>query len=158
MLLKTFTDSPPKPLRVPLVGHLMQRGLLLSLVFWFVAIAAADFTPVHIWWKGNSLSYHLPWPSDSYSIFPAHEYPLTFLVDGDPKTAWMVGGVWQYDNKKSEYYKDFSISNAPTLTLSLDSPKKIDGLRLMPGYNKDERRLYGTAESRRRESKSGRSM
>jgi hypothetical protein len=54
------------------------------------------------------------------------QYPLTYLFDGDPQTAWVFSGLARGPDRKV------------LLTIRSDTPFAVDRLRIMNGYNKSE--------------------
>jgi hypothetical protein len=93
-----------------------------------------DYEPPRIEWLKWSVGYEY----GTDPIYPVHEYFLGNMLDGDPTTAWMVGGKYRYDDKGgySEIVADPKGDYVPILFVSFPKAMKIDGIRIMPGYNK----------------------
>jgi hypothetical protein len=85
--------------------------------------ALADYVPTHIEWKDW-------WVASSENLYAGcihTRYPLTHLLDGDPRTAWVFSGTGQCrDGWRSRQ----------ALALAPREPTVIDSLWLMNGYNK----------------------
>jgi hypothetical protein len=91
-----------------------------------------DYEPPRVEWLGWSVGYEY----HDDPPYPAHQYFIGNLLDGDPTTAWMVGGVQVYSNEKEAFVPDFEPDYVPILFVNLPKAMKIDGIRIMPGYNK----------------------
>jgi hypothetical protein len=104
-----------------------------------VALAACllslDYMPPTLYWNGHYAGYEY---SDSRGTVPVHSYPIQHMLDGDPKTAWMVGGLWVYREGQSQPERDPDATLLPKLFFVFPKPARIDGVRIMPGYNKSE--------------------
>jgi len=108
------------------------------LAFYFVlclgALSRADYTPTRIWWKG----WRIESSEETSTVRVHNNYPLTFLFDGKPETAWVYSGKW------SEFGKDWldflkrQWPNEYCLRFEPEKPIKLDSLRIMSGYNKSQ--------------------
>lgn len=92
------------------------------------SFAFADYRPTGIRWHGWEVttSENLFWGRTHRS------YPLTNLLDGDPRTAWVYSGPRKHP--PGEEPRDrYAIEVLPSKSVTLD------GLRIMNGYNKSDR-------------------
>ncbi|HXH60039.1 MAG TPA: hypothetical protein VNI20_01635 [Fimbriimonadaceae bacterium] len=98
--------------------------------------APFDYMPVRLQWLKWAVGYE----NHNEIEYPVHEYFIGNMIDGDPKTAFMVGGTQEYvehngvDNIVANPKGDF----LPIVYIELPKPMNVDGLRIMPGYNKSE--------------------
>lgn len=109
----------------------MKKQALL--VFVLVAAAAvADYAPTGIHWKGWLIE-----SSEDLSDGKRHtSYPLTFLFDGDPRTAWVFSGIPQKrEASEVEFAREYWHGNY-AISLEPETPIRIDALCIMNGYNK----------------------
>lgn len=84
--------------------------------------ARADDSPTHVRWKGWTVT-----SSEGLWRGRKHRgYPLTYLFDDDPSTAWVFSGRQPDRDLGNPYY----------LTLRADAPVQVDEIRIMNGYNK----------------------
>ncbi len=97
------------------------------------ASTTLDYDPPRVSWMGWSVGYE--YHGGPYSL-PAHRYFIGNMLDGDPATAWMVGGTLIYDERLQKEVPDFTETVIPELFIVLPKVTKIDGVRIMPGYNK----------------------
>ena len=56
-------------------------------------------------------------------------FPLTYLVDDDPATAWVFSDKLEPDWNPTDYHY---------ITIRFERPRRVDELRIMNGYNKSE--------------------
>jgi hypothetical protein len=98
-----------------------------------IGLAALDYMPPTIYWMGQYAGYEY---HDQRGSEPAHSYPVRQMLDGDPNTAWMVGGLKVYSQSTDEWVNDFAATISPKLFFVFPKPLRIDGVRIMPGYNK----------------------
>ena len=116
------SDTPARP-----KNRMRRTAVIIAIVA--TALATADYSPPRVSWRGWSVGYEV-------REFPGHQYFIGNMLDGDPKTAWMVGGVQEYSGEESKYLPDFDAFPDPTIFIDLPRAMKIDGIRIMPGYNK----------------------
>jgi len=109
----------------------MKRKRLVFLLLWGSLLpvpARADNSPTLVRWKGwTVLSSEALWRGRKH-----REYPLTYLFDGDPKTAWVFSGTRPDADGEGRF----------TLTLNPEAGVLIDELRIMNGYNKSRELFY----------------
>lgn len=99
------------------------HSLVLPALMWGLSPPLADYVPTHIAWQG----WRIASSENLYAGYRYTRYPLTHLVDGDPRTAWVFSGTGKcQDGWQSRY----------ALALAPEEPVVIDGLALMNGYNK----------------------
>jgi len=97
--------------------------------------AAASASPASVWWpawtisSGEELSGGIEYSKNGYTP----SFPLSFLFDNDPQTAWV------YSAKSREFYSPFH--NRYGIQLKPAKPIPIDGLRLMNGQNANRARF-----------------
>jgi len=112
----------PPPFR-PQAGNPAGRSPLLPVLVWGLCPAFADYVPTHIEWPGWRMA-------SSENLYAGRRYsrfPLTYLVDGDPRTAWVFSGTGRCrDGWPSRY----------ALALVPEEPVVIDSLALMNGYQR----------------------
>lgn len=110
---------PARPQEEPSTGP----ARLLPVLMWGLFPAFADYVPTHIEWPGWRVA-------SSENLYAGHRYtrfPLTHLVDGDPRTAWVFSGTGRSrDGWPSRY----------ALALVPEDPVVIDSLALMNGYQR----------------------
>lgn len=97
---------------------------------------AFDYVPLKLQWLKWAIGYQ--YRGDS--IYPLRQYFIGNMIDGDQKTAWVVGG--RYDLVDRGYYSE-QVANpmgdfVPAIYIDLPKKMKIDGIRIMPGYNKSQ--------------------
>ncbi len=98
-----------------------------------LCLFAFDYMPPTLYWTGHYAGYEY---YDSRGTMPVHTYPIYHMLDGDPATAWMVGGLNWYSEEKEAFVADKTATLPPKLFFVLPKPIRVDGLRIMPGYNK----------------------
>ena len=112
-----------------------MRPLLPFLFLCLVETAHA--APSRVWWPAWTIS-------SSEELFGGIEYskneytpsfPLSYLLDGDAKTAWV------YSAKSREFQSSFRSRYA--LQLKPTKPVTVDGLRIMNGQNASRARFFG---------------
>lgn len=97
--------------------------------------AAASASPSSVWWpawtisSGEELSGGIEYSKNGYTP----SFPLSFLFDDDPQTAWV------YSAKSREFFEPFH--NRYGIQLKPAKPISIDGLRLMNGQNANRARF-----------------
>jgi hypothetical protein len=97
--------------------------LILPLLIVGSLPALSDYDPTHIEWKEWKVS-----SSEDLSEGRIHtSYPLTYLFDGDPRTAWVYSGVGM---PRFGWEVQYALRLEPT------EPVEIDSVWLMNGYNK----------------------
>lgn len=109
-----------------------MRTTVVILALATTAIAIADYDPPKVSWRGWSVGYEV-------RDYPGRQYFIGNMLDGDPKTAWMIGGVVTYSDELGDYLPDFEAFPDPTIFIDLPTVMKIDGVRIMPGYNKSRK-------------------
>ncbi len=106
------------------------RPFVLLGLLGLAAAAFADHQPTAIRWPGWTLSSG----EETWAGAIHGSYPLQYLIDGDPATAWVFSG------KPSLAHAgiDTKLADRRYLALASEEPVRIDGIRLMNGYNKSE--------------------
>ncbi len=105
-----------------------MRALALF-VFLIAVSSAALAAPSSVWWpawtisSSEELSGGIEYSKNSYTP----SFPLSFLFDNDPQTAWV------YSAQSKEFSEPFH--NRYGIQLKPTKPIIIDGLRLMNGQN-----------------------
>jgi hypothetical protein len=103
--------------------------VLLSLAFASQAVHA-DRVCAGISWPGCSVDTNEEHWSDEVGL----RYPVTYLVDDDPRTAWVFQGRIPEAQDPGRGY----LPHPPfTVCVRFDEPQLVDGIRIMNGYNKD---------------------
>lgn len=111
-----------------------MRALTLFLLS-VLMCAAASASPSSVWWpawtisSSEELSGGIEYSKNGYTP----SFPLSFLFDNDPQTAWV------YSAKSREFYSPFH--NRYAIQLKPAKPISIDGLRLMNGQNANRARF-----------------
>ena len=98
------------------------------------AQCAADHAPTGVWWNGWRIE-----SSEEAFLGRRHgSYPLTYMFDGKPATAWVYSGrqaEWSAQWKglvRRQWHGDCAVSLEP------DKPIALEGIRIMNGYNKSK--------------------
>jgi hypothetical protein len=106
----------------------MKRLFSVLLMLVVASPVFADYVPTYIKWNG--------WVIKSSEDGNIHEgqnrYPLTYLFDGDPTTAWVFRGPRESETRHFEWKSRYGIALNPS------KPVQIDGIRIMNGYNKSQ--------------------
>ena len=106
----------------------MRRLLPVILLLCACTVLWADGRPTQIRWYGWTVA-----SDETFFDGRKHSsFPLTYLVDGDPSTAWVFSG------KKMEL-KDPSHNGEFSLMFQADKQITVDGIRIMNGYNKSKK-------------------
>ena len=95
--------------------------------------ALLDYMPPTLYWSGHYAGYEY---RDERGTLPVHTYPVHQMLDGDPNTAWMVGGLYRYSDEEGGFVADRAATVKPKLFFVLPKAVRVDGIRIMPGYNK----------------------
>jgi hypothetical protein len=93
-------------------------------------IARADYAATNIEWKG----WQIASSENLYAGRIHRSYPLTYLLDGGPRTAWVFSGKGKC--------KDGSWNSRYALEIRPDKPVIMDRIRLMNGYNKSRELFF----------------
>lgn len=67
-------------------------------------------------------------------------YPLTNLIDGDPKTSWVFSGIAYPVMTEAEHGQ--GVVKDVYVGIRFDLPTEVDEIRLMNGYNKDKSTFF----------------
>jgi hypothetical protein len=108
----------------------MKRAVLGAAIALTPIIVAADTIPQQVTWPGWTI-----FSSDDLGFSGKHRYPVTYIFDGDPSTAWVFKAKFKHVKNEE------GSPPAPTqhsLMIELEKPTVLDGLRIMNGYNKSE--------------------
>lgn len=109
-----------------MVIQMISREISALALLMATAVAVADYDPPRIWWPGHTVGYTL------YGQ-PKHQYSLVNMLDGDPKTAWMIGPINEIQTSGGSIGR-----SEPAIYIAVPGRGKIDGIRIMPGYNKSK--------------------
>lgn len=98
------------------------------------ALLSFDYESPRVNWLNWSVGYEY----HEDPVAPYHEYFIGNMLDGDPKTAWMVGGRYRYVDRGSyaDLVADPRGDYVPNLFINFPKTMMVDGIRIMPGYNK----------------------
>ncbi len=124
----------------------MKRFVLPALVV-LSAVVAADHNPTHISWRHPSLGMVRVSSSEELWLGKTfNHYPLTYLVDGNPSTAWVFKGDLQAHLKYRQEIPGAEYSAErilPTfcgnysVAFEFENPVLVDEVRLVAGYAKN---------------------
>lgn len=105
-------------------GYAMRGVVMLLLLVWVRLPAFADYVPTQIRWAGWRVA-----SSENLYAGRVHTgYPLTYLLDGNPRTAWVFSGTGKC---KDGWHSRYALALSPMV-----KPVVIDSVWLMNGYNK----------------------
>jgi hypothetical protein len=111
-----------------------MRAALITLGLCCLVVSVhADGRNLEIRWKGWRIETGEPFAKDTASRI---EHPLTYLVDGDPNTAWMFHGRPKAERGWNPYFVEFLRPSEPGQAQEKGSPVAVDELWLMNGFNK----------------------
>jgi hypothetical protein len=112
------------------------RPFVTSIVLLALAAGAlADHDPSSISWKGWRVA-------SSENLFAGEDkhglYPLTYLFDGDPKTAWFFSGNFDERKWDKKVPEGFPWDGRVIITILPDNPIELDSIRIMNGCNESK--------------------
>jgi hypothetical protein len=104
----------------------MKRPITLLILLTVPGVVRADYVPTSLSWPGWTVS-----SSENLYAGRRHtSYPLVYMLDGDPKTAWVFSGTGKVEDEPARWRSPY------TVRIEAEKPFSVDGLRLMNGYNK----------------------
>ncbi len=112
-----------------------MKNIVLAIIPLAYCSAFADWCPTSVAWSGCVVFSN----EDLYEGSIHTSYPLYFLFDGRPDTAWVYSGL---PLSKRPNTGDWEMSDPPSRILRpsfwcyFDKPIEISSVRIMPGYNK----------------------
>ncbi len=111
----------------------MRSTICAAVLLLCCALARADYAPTSISWMepGCKQGWIISSNEDLWVGRTHTSYPLTYLVDDDPATAWVFSGKDRYGTRQ---YNPFH--HHPGLGIEAKRPVALDSIALMNGYNK----------------------